>query len=83
MAIMVIVFIILFSVSVAALSISSSQQRALLEKGWASLSNKTKEELQQTGGCCGFDKEFENTTNGVHGHPSCDKVLLLKPNVYS
>ena len=33
MAIMIIVFIILFSVSVAALSISSSQQRALLKKG--------------------------------------------------
>ena len=76
MAIMIIVFIILFSVSVAALSISSSQQRAL-KKGWASLSNKTKEEFQKTGDCCGFDPNFENITDGPYGHPSCAQVWFI------
>ena len=77
MAIMIIVFIILFSLSVAALSISSSQQHALLKKGWGSLSNKTKKEFQKTGDCCGFDPNFENITDGPDGHPSCAKVWFI------
>lgn len=83
MAIMIIVFIILFSVSVAALSISSSQQRALPKKGWASLSNKTKEELQKTGDCCGFDPNFENITYGPYGHPSCAQLTCCTNHTVS
>jgi len=77
MAIMIIVFIILFSVSVAALAISLNQQHALLKKGWASLSNKTKEDFQKAGDCCGFDPKFENITDGPYGHPSCAQVWFI------
>ena len=73
MAVMVIIFIILFSVSVAALSITSSQQKALLKRGWGSLSNQTKEEVQQFGDCCGF--EDMSVVNGTEGHPSCAEVI--------
>ena len=75
MAVMVIIFIILFSVSVAALSITSSQRKALLKKSWRSLSDKSKGEVQNWGNCCGF--EYMNITKGPEGHPSCAEVLIL------
>lgn len=77
MAVMIIIFFILFSVSVAALAITSSQQHALLKKAWRSLSGKSKEEVQEVGNCCGF----ENATiqSGIDGHPNCAdlKVFFL------
>ena len=75
MAVMVIIFIILFSVSVAALSITSSQRKALLKRGWTSLSEQSKSELQKWGDCCGF--ENKTITKGQEGHPTCVKVLTL------
>ena len=72
MAIMVILFIILFSVSVAALSISSNQQHTILQKAWESVSNTTKAEVQTFGDCCGFDEKHFNVTSD---HPSCAKVF--------
>lgn len=74
MAVMVIIFFILFCVSVAALALTSSQQKALLKRGWKSLSDKSKSELQTLGDCCGFDR---NITDGLEGHPPCAKVLIL------
>ena len=75
MAVMVIIFFILFSVSVAALSITSSQRKALLKKSWRSLSEQSKGEVQNWGKCCGF--EDMNITKGPEGHPSCAEVLIL------
>ena len=71
MFILVLIFIILFCVSVAALALSSSQQHTLLKKGWGHLSNETKDALQNWGNCCGF--EDANVT-GPLGHPTCAKV---------
>lgn len=68
MAIMVILFIILFSVSLAALCISSTQRDNLMWKAWKSVSNKTKEEVQNVGDCCGFNATYKNKTKD---HPSC------------
>ena len=75
MAVMVIIFIILFCVSVAALAITSSQRKALLKRGWETLSNQTKGDLQQWGKCCGF--ENMTITEGPEGHPSCAGVITL------
>jgi len=70
MAVMCLIFIILFSVSAAALAITSSQQKTLLKKAWGSFSNVTKRDVQKWGNCCGF--ENRNSTD----HPSCKKVLI-------
>lgn len=75
MAVMVIIFFILISVSVAALAITANQQNVLLRKLWMSLSNHTKEEVQKFGNCCGF--ENKNITLGNEGHPSCEKVTVV------
>ena len=69
MAVMFLIFIILFSVSVAALAITSSQQETLLKKAWGSIGNTTKQEVQKFGDCCGF----ENMTD-TSDHPSCREV---------
>ncbi|KAK2561356.1 Tetraspanin-31-B [Acropora cervicornis] len=75
MAVMIIIFFILFSVSVAALAITSSQQHALLKKAWRSLSDKSKKEVQKVGKCCGF----ENATiqSGIDGHPNCAQLKFV------
>ena len=80
MAVMIIIFVILFSVSVAALAITSSQQHALLKKFWRSLSDKSKKEVQRVGNCCGF----ENATiqSGIDGHPNCTQLKVFKRMKY-
>ncbi|EGD83592.1 hypothetical protein PTSG_04200 [Salpingoeca rosetta] len=59
-------FLIQFSSSIAALSISSSQQQSLLESAWCGSSNATKGEIQRHGDCLGF---YTNTTgiNSCYG----------------
>lgn len=82
MAVVVMIFFILFSVSVAALAITSSQQQALLKKGWRSLSDKSKEEVQKFGNCCGFENATIQT--GIDGHPRCRDVKCCKnETIYS
>lgn len=78
MAVMFLIFIILFSVSVAALAITSSQQETLLKKAWGSFSNKTKEEVQNFGKCCGFEN-----MNDTSDHPSCRELDCCKPKAYT
>lgn len=74
MAVMCLIFIILFSVSVAALAITSSQQKTLLKKAWGSFSNVTRQDVQKLGNCCGF--EDKNSTD----HPSCKELACCKGN---
>lgn len=80
MAIMFLLFIILFSVSVAALSISSNQQREVLGHAWESVSNKTKEEVQSAGDCCGFNDTLKNNSRD---HPSCSGLPCCKSKKYT
>ena len=70
MAVMFLIFIILFSVSVAALSITSSQQHAILKKAWGSVGNTTRQDVQRLGDCCGFEN-----MNITSDHPSCQEVF--------
>jgi len=73
MIILVLIFIILFSISIAALSISSTQEETLLKRGWINLGVKTKSEVQIWGQCCGFQNV--NAT-GPFGHPPCNKLSV-------
>lgn len=75
MAIMFMLFIILFSVSVAALSISTNQQHEVLRHAWKSVSNKTKGDVQRIGNCCGFNSTLKNDSTD---HPSCVKLPCCK-----
>ena len=61
--------------SVAALAITSSQQRSLLKNAWKSLSDNSKEKVQEWGDCCGF----ENATieSGMSGHPNCTNLKVF------
>jgi len=68
---MFLIFIILFSVSVAALAITSSQQETLLKKAWGSFGNTTKNDVQNFGDCCGFEN-----MNNTRDHPSCEGVSV-------
>ncbi|XP_020611936.1 tetraspanin-31-like [Orbicella faveolata] len=82
MAVMCLIFIILFSVSVAALAITSSQQRTVLRKAWGSFSNITKQDVQTFGDCCGFEN-ISVTSN----HPTCEDVrfqlnLYFSPKIF-
>jgi hypothetical protein len=51
-----------FSFSVAALSLSKSQQSRVLSKGWDSISSDTRNDIQNWGDCCGF----KNSTTGAN-----------------
>ena len=43
-------------------------------KAWKSVSNKTKEEVQKAGPCCGFNATYKNKTTD---HPSCSGVFMI------
>ena len=56
MIVLILIFVILFAFSCAALAITNDQEHRLLLNGWDGLDNKTKTSLERHGDCCGFDK---------------------------
>lgn len=70
MIILFFLFLIQFSIACACLTVNSTQQEELARQGWASSSDKFKEEIQQTFQCCGFDN---NTLTKPYDalHSSC------------
>ena len=74
MVILVILFILLFAFSLAALGITKNQQRDVLITGWSNSQSSTKESIQFHLDCCGF--EDKNITSGGLGHPPCKKVEI-------
>ncbi|XP_065174414.1 tetraspanin-31-like [Sycon ciliatum] len=67
---LLIIFLILFSVSVAVLALTGSQRHTILEKSWSASSNSTKSDVQSAFDCCGFDSSSRNATDNLF-HPSC------------
>ena len=63
MVILVFIFVILFSVSIAALSMSTHQLDVLLKDAWNNLSQKTRNEIQYNGDCCSFQNQTRNAKN--------------------
>ena len=72
MVILVLLFILMFAFSVAALSLTTKQQNSVLKSGWDNLSTKTKAEFQKLGNCCGFDERNSSST----ADPTCSEVFL-------
>ena len=75
MVILVILFILLFAFSLAALGITATQQRKVLATGWYNSQTSTKANLQKYLDCCGFDNKTQTT--GRLGHPPCNKVRFI------
>lgn len=75
MVILVILFILLFGFSLAALGLTKHQQRDVLMTGWSNSQPSTKDSIQLHLDCCGF--ENKNITSGRLGHPPCKKVCNL------
>lgn len=55
MVLLGILFIVQFSVSVAALAIGNTQQYSIVKSAWCSMSDQSKSDIQVDGGCVGFD----------------------------
>lgn len=70
MIVLALVCIITFAFSIAALSLSQSQQGKVLEKGWDGISSETRQDIQTWGDCCGF----KNATTAL----GCEKVNSMK-----
>ena len=75
MVILVILFILLFAFSLAALGLTKHQQKEVLRTGWYNSQSSTKDSLQTHLNCCGF--EDKNITAGSLGHPPCAKVCIV------
>ena len=79
-----IIFAILFSVSIAALSLTEAQRHSIFKKFWESSSNQTKIEAQIQFDCCGFNNSTRDVTNSSDPayHPdcvsTCSAVLYFK-----
>eukprot|EP00128_Syssomonas_multiformis_P009253 Colp12_sorted_trinity150504_noHs@2130 len=74
MGLLAIVFIIQFSISVAALAITDDQQKTVLSEAWIHLSDETKMDVQDALTCCGFFNL--NTTDPYGPGPNCTKAQL-------
>eukprot|EP00794_Sanderia_malayensis_P003397 gene3397-3887_t len=76
MVILVVLFILMFAFSLAALVITQKQQYKALRTGWVSSQKSTKRDLQRFGNCCGF--ENKSVTTGPLGHPPCLELPCCK-----
>lgn len=76
MVILGLICLLTFAFSLAALSLSKSQERTVLLRGWKSASNATRGDIQTYGNCCGFDSSDNTSTD----HPSCIKLPCYKTN---
>lgn len=60
MLILFLLFLVQFSVACACLAFNSEQQQQLAEQGWNNVESDTKQKVQKTFDCCGFDEEHRN-----------------------
>ena len=67
MIILILIFILLFAFSCAALAVTDKYEHRLLFNGWNSLDNETKAKWEKFGDCCGFDNETRSVARPCHG----------------
>ena len=67
MIVLIIVFILLFAFSCAALAITDEYEYRLLSNGWNNLDNETKAKWEKFGNCCGFDNKTRSESHPCHG----------------
>ena len=75
MVIMLVVFLIQFSIACACLTVSTSAQKDLSRKGWMSVDNETKAHVQNTFQCCGYDNVTLVSPEDPLSHPSCSAIV--------
>ena len=66
MIILIVIFILLFAFSCAALAISDKYERTLLYNGWNNLDNETRGKWEKFGNCCGFDHKNRSVARRCH-----------------
>ena len=72
---MIIVFILLFAFSCAALAVTRQYEHRLLSHGWNNLNNKTKASWEKFGNCCGFDNDSK--TRPCHGKSKAQVLQFI------
>lgn len=67
MILLALLFIVQFSVSIAALAIGNNQQDSIAKSGWCSLPDNDKNDIQNAGACFGYlipdPLQFNNTAD--------------------
>lgn len=75
MIVLILLFIVQFSVACACLALNSSQQQLLFVMGWQRASLTMKFSMQKKYDCCGVTEEYQNVTLSNtelgYGHPPC------------
>ena len=79
MVILFLVFVIQFSVSIAAVAVSHNKQADLMKSGWQKIPNKSsiKAQIQSARNCCGFQNKTLHVQEPL-GHPDCGAVSANK-----
>lgn len=74
MLILFMLFLVQFSVACACLAVNMEQQKQLAEKGWMSVPDSLRSQVQSTFSCCGFysNNGTYDEVPGPMGHPRCD-----------
>lgn len=81
MVLMLLLFLIQFSVACACLSVGDEQITAAMEYGWSMASNNSRIDVQNYANCCGFNSYKEYFLQGVNGTSSADFSPVCS-NVY-
>lgn len=76
MIVLILLFIVQFSVACACLALNISQQQLLFEMGWTRASASMKYNMQKKYDCCGVTEQYQNDTLHSYtelgyGHPPC------------
>jgi len=71
-----ILFIIQFSVSVAALAINSQQQESILQSAWETLSVESKEDVMSQFDCCSFQNVSAPITDPLGPGQACTQEQI-------
>ena len=67
MIVLILIFILLFAFSCAALAVTDKYEHTLLSNGWNNLDNETKGKWEKFGNCCGFDNKTRSVARPCHG----------------
>jgi len=82
MIVLILLFIVQFSVACACLALNLYQQQLLFVMGWHRASASMKYSMQAKYDCCGVTEEYQNetlysNTDLGYGHPPCANSTLV------
>lgn len=76
MIVLIIIFILLFAFSCAALAITDEYEHKLLLRGWNNLDNETKAKWEKFGDCCGFDRKNISSRRPCHSQTKSEVKIV-------